>query len=297
MATRADVVGFGDTISLRAQFVDLSGVAADLDSGVYPQIKITQPSATTYLDYTSSGVSRISTGLYNFDLTIPNGPQGVWTDMWQGVVDGNTIIGTFNFVVLNQDVDTSLTTDGYEQLGDLPDFTFDQSSIHNLNILMNVLRKRLQSEGWHLATDIHGNQVRESCAIFSTQQLYAYLDASLGLFNEVPHFTNYTWDNDIVIYFRNIIIEGAYMYAVASQALSEKGREFNITDNGVNFQMPTVSDLLNSQFSTMYSAHMTNVKFIKASIKPAGIGLGTLSISGIAPQIARLRHVRSRRFW
>jgi hypothetical protein len=47
----------------------------------------------------------------------------------------------------------------------------------------------------------------------------------------------------------------------------------------------------------MYTAHTTNVKFIKASIKPSPLGLGTLTISGIAPQIARLRHVRSRRFW
>ena len=41
--------------------------------------------------------------------------------------------------------------------------------------------------------------------------------------------------------FGEILVEGATLYALASQALIERGREFQITDNGLNFNPPTVS--------------------------------------------------------
>lgn len=77
--------------------------------------------------------------------------------------------------------------------------------------------------------------------------------------------------------FHSILVEGAVINALASQALLERGREWTLNDNGISVTPPTVSELLTSQYAQIYTAHLEKVKQIKASMRPAPQGLGSLT--------------------
>jgi len=90
-----------------------------------------------------------------------------------------------------------------------------------------------------------GGYTEVPCVIFTTDELTCFLINSLSEFNQWPHFTNFTFaDVQIQDLFADIIIQGAVLLALAAQTLIEKGREFSITDNGVTYQPPQVSDIL-----------------------------------------------------
>jgi hypothetical protein len=119
------------------------------------------------------------------------------------------------------------------------------------------------------------------------------------MFNEIPHFTCFTFnDSEITSHFQAIIVQGASLVALSSKALIERGREFTITDAGVSFVPPTVSELLNNQWNTSLVNHLEKLKIIKSSMKPGPFGLGTLTISTTRhPAVARLRHLRARQLF
>ncbi len=292
MKTRGEEVGTGETIQLKVLFSDNSANPVDLDA--FPTIQIVDSSGAIYMPPTSVGVYRMSTGLYAFDFTTPiNGPQGTWSDYWAGLWSGTSLTGSFMFIVSN--IPLPGPVDGYEQLGDVPTEELTQTTIHNVNILMNLLRKRLQSTGWHRTVDVHGNTVYENCDIFSVDELYNFLCLALGEFNQTPHFTNFTFDNDAILYFRDVIVEGGFLQSISSKALIEKGREFNITDNGLSFTPPQVADMLINLHSALLGPYRDKLKAIKYQFKSfAGIGTYTIT-NGINPAINRLRHLRSRR--
>lgn len=295
MKTRGVVIGTAESVQLKAQFSDPLGNPGDLNS--FPRVQIIQPNSAIYQEYTSIGVYKIDTGLYGFDFAVPiNGPVGVWTDVWQGTLgEENYIIrGSFNFIVSNTNL-AAPNIDGYFHLGDKPRINLSQEAIQNINHLMELLRLRLQSSGRHQTKDSYGNIVYENCDIFSVDELYAFLCSSLAEFNLTPHFTFFKWEEPVVVdMFADIIVEGAYIMALASKALIEKGREFNVTDNGISFQPPAVADLLNSQMGTLLGPYRDRLKSIKYQMKPNPLGLGTLRITAVAPQMLRLRHRRAR---
>jgi hypothetical protein len=127
--------------------------------------------------------------------------------------------------------------------------------------------------------------------------LVTFLGTALWDFNQVPFFTTFDFDDDnFVNQFGEIIVEGATLYSLASKMLLERGREFNITDNSINFAPPTVSELMNTQYSTLLTHYWEKLRMIKNSLRPSPQGLGVFSMtnSGINPAIARLRHLRER---
>ena len=74
------------------------------------------------------------------------------------------------------------------------------------------------------------------CDIFSVDMLVTFLATALWDFNQVPFFTFFKFDdNNFVEQFGEILIEGATLSALASKSLIERGREFQVTDNGLNF--------------------------------------------------------------
>ena len=225
-----------------------------------------------------------------------NGPAGIWSDNWTGVLGSEVLTGTLNFVVSN--IPLSGEIDGYLQLGDPPDTQYSQTAIANLNVLIHILQRRLQSSGWHKVRDQNGNWINEDCSIFTIDELTTFLCSSLSDFNTTPHLTDFHWeDTDIIIRFRDILCEGAYIIALASKALIEKGKEFTISDAGTNFTPAFVAELLQTQASTLLSVYREKLKQIKYSLfKNHPIGLGTLRITAVAPQILRLRHLRARQF-
>lgn len=292
---RGELIDVTDQVNLTVQFRDTAGNAVDTDS--FPTISIVQPSGLVAMAPTSAGVARIGTGKYSFIYTVPiNGPYGVFNDIWVGYINGFRIQTQFEFIVLHTQV-PGINTDGYAHLGDDPGFQYSQPAIKNINKLLKSLRARLNSQGKARATDGYGNVVYVDCDIFSVDMLVTFLATALWDFNQVPFFTFFQFDDDnFVEQFGEILVEGATLYALASKSLIERGREFQITDNGLNFNPPTVSELMNTQYSSLLSHYWEKLKMIKASLRPAPKGLGVFSMnSAINPAFARLRHLRARR--
>lgn len=290
MKIRTEIIGTGDEVQLKAQFLDDFANPMDLDA--FPQVQLANQQGV-YMAYTSAGVYKISTGLYAYNFTTPiNGPVGVWIDTWSGMSGLENLVNSFNFIVSNTDLGQP-HIDGYEQLGDLPTSELSATAIHNLNILIRMLGLRLKNYGRRETKDAFGNTVYENCNIFDTEELKTFLCISLAEFNNTPHFTRFTFESQIVLDFRDIIVEGAYIMALASQALIEKGKEFTITDNGLSYQPPNISDFLNSQMSSLLGPYKEKLAKIKHNMKPGPSGLGTLTIRTTAPQMLRLRHKRA----
>ena len=63
------------------------------------------------------------------------------------------------------------------------------------------------------------------------------------MFNQIPHFTLFSMDDTTIIdQFHEVIVQGAVIYALAGKALIERGRENNLSDSGIYFTPPTVSE-------------------------------------------------------
>lgn len=292
---RGELIDVTEQVNLTVQFKDQNGNPVNTDT--FPQISIVQPSGLMALAPTSTGVAQIGTGLYSFIYTIPiNGPYGVYNDEWVGFINGFRIDTTFSFVVSHTDL-PAINTDGYVHLGDDPGFNYSQFAIKNINKLIKSLRNRLNSSGKAKSADSFGNVIYVDCDIFSVDMLTTFIATALWDFNQVPYFTFFDFDDsDFIEQFGEVLVEGATLYALASKSLIERGREFQITDNGLNFNPPTVSELMQTQYSTLLSHYWEKLKYIKNSLRPHPRGLGVFSMnSGINPAFSRLRHLRARR--
>lgn len=292
---RGELIDVTDQVNLTIQFKDSLGVPVDTDS--FPTISIVQPSGLVAITPTSAGVARVSPGKYSFIYTVPiNGPYGIFNDIWVGYVGGVRVETNFDFVVLHTQV-PGINIDGYVHLGDDPGFNYSQAAIKNINKLIKALKSRLNSSGKAKSNDIYGNVIYVDCDIFSIDMLTTFLATALWDFNQVPFFTFFQFDDDNFIeQFGEILVEGATLGALASKSLIERGREFQITDNGLSFQPPTVSELMNTQYSALLTHYWEKLKLIKNSLRPQPRGLGVFSMnSGMNPAFARLRHMRARR--
>lgn len=293
--SRFETVQHTDIVRLTAEFYDTSGDLVDLDS--FPKISIIQPSGEVLLAPTSAGVAHVATGVYEYDLSVGiNYTIGIWRDQWTGTLDGND---TARFNGMFAVIDTNLpgvNSDGYVALGDDPGFNYSQDAIRNINSLLKLLRARLNSSGKAKATDKYGNTIYVECNIFSVDMLVTFLADSLSHFNEIPLTTAFTFDDfQFVNLYGNVLVQGAALYALSSKALIERGREFVISDNGINFTPPGVSDIMSTQWSAEISNHTEKLKMIKQNMRSAPLGLGTLNIMVARnPVISQLRHRRAR---
>jgi hypothetical protein len=297
LRSRDETIMHKDTVQLKMEFRDTFGAFVDLDA--FPTITIQQPSGNVALGPTSIGVFRISTGIYAFDYAVGiNDSIGVWADMWDGTLSGIPVSGSGCFIIHNTQL-PSINTDGYVSLGDDPGFCYSQTALLNINVLLKTLKARLDSSGKSKFKDANGNDVYVDCDIYTIASLTSFLVWSLERFNEIPHFTLFTFeDTEMMQQFHAIIVQGATLMALSSKSLLERGREFNLTDNGVNFQPPGVSELMSTQWSTSLANHWEVIKYIKQNLKPSPVGLGTLTISTSRhPAIARLRHLRQRQLF
>lgn len=295
--SRGELSGPNDQINLTATFYDQFGNPANTTG--FPSISIISPTGLVILSPTTAGIQQIDVGKYLFAFTIPfNGPYGVFEDIWQGNVGGVIQTQTLSFIVENTQLPKIINSDGYVALGDDPGFHYSQVATRNIDKLLKTLKARLNSSGKAKTTDGFGNVIYVDCDIFSVDMLTTFLANALTDFNQVPYFTFFDFDDTpIISQFHDILVEGATLMALASQALIERGREFSITDNGVNFNPPTVSELLNTQYSTLLTQYYDKLKYIKNSMRPSPIGLGTLRPLASNPQFTRLRHLRARQIF
>lgn len=297
LRNRGELIDVTDQVNLTIKYKDPFGNPVNADS--FPQISLIQPSGLVAIAPTSSGVTQTGIGQYSFIFTIPiNGPYGNWADTWVAYVNGFRIEQQFTFTVLHTQV-PAINTDGYVHLGDDPGFHYSQYAIKNINKLLKSLKARLNSSGKAKSADAYGNVIYVDCDIFSYDMLVTFLATALWDFNQVPFFTFFDFEDDAFVeQFGEILVEGATLYSLASKALIERGREFQITDNGLNFQPPTVSELMMTQYSALLSHYWDKLKMIKASLRPHPLGLGVFGMtSGINPAFARLRHLRARQIF
>ena len=294
---RGELIEPTDRVNLTVQFKDATGTPVNTDS--FPTISMIQPSGLVALSATSAGVTQVAPGKYSYIFNAPiNGPLGVWNDVWTGYINGFRVETTFSFVIMHTQV-PAIRTDGYVGLGDDPGFHYSQCALININKLIKSLKARLNSAGKAKSADAFGNTIYVDCDIFSIDMLTTFIATALWDFNQVPYFTWFRFDEDeFVDRFGEILVEGATLYALASKALIERGREFQLTDNGLSFSPPTVSELMQTQYSTLLSHYWEKLKMIKASLRPHPKGLGIFSMnSGMNPAWAKLRHLRARRLY
>jgi hypothetical protein len=293
--SRGEFAMTSESIRLNASFYK-HGVLTDTSS--FPTVTIVQPSGAVLVGPTSAGVSRLATGQYEFIYEIPYaGPLGVYYDVWQGFIDGYKVLNEYTFVVQNTQL-PAINSDGYRHIGDDVEFNYSQNAILNINKVIKVMRARLNSRGKAKTKDEFGNVTYEDCDIYTVEQLATFAAEAITAFNQIPHFTNFTYeDTEIINMFLEVIAQHAVIYALASKALIERGREFQINDSGVSFTPPGVSEVLQTQYTTELNNWFEKVKLIKANMKPAPMGLGTMRQIGSNPQIMRLRHLRARQIF
>ena len=292
---RGELIEPTNWVNLTVQFKDTFGNLTDTDS--FPTITIRSPSGLVIMGPTSAGVTHVSTGQYSFLFYVNiDGPYGVYNDIWDATINGFPIEATFSFIVAHTDL-PAINSDGYVHLGDDPGFNYSQGAILNINKLIKMLKARLNSAGKAKSVDSNGNVQFVDCDIFSIDMLTTFLATALSDFNQVPYFTFFTFDETPFIdQFAEILVEGATLYALSSQALIERGREFQITDNGLNFNPPTVSEMLNTQYNTLLQHYYDKLRYIKNSLRPSPKGLGVFTMtSSLNPAFARMRHLRARR--
>ena len=298
-ATRAGV-NQGETIRISVEYSDQSGNF--VDPSTPPTVSIVGPTNLIILNADSStGIVRQDVGLFYYDYTVPaNAVLGVYQDIWSVSVNGIPLNTVLNFTV-NVQAAPIIATAGQEL-----DPLLSQNAVKNVLQLMKLLRTRLGSDGvrrkrdqfGRYILDAKGQYILEPCNVFTTDELYTFLKASLAEFNSVPHFTLFTYDDpSFVRLFQHELTEGEFIMAMALQGLREKGREFQMTDDGLSYQPPALAEYIKGYLSDFMTSYRERLKFIKCQMKPAPRGFGTcysLAGGGTSPAFLRLRHLRSR---
>lgn len=294
MTTVSRQVILGKTIALEIDVRDVTGTRADADS--LPTVAIIDPTDFVRVPASTNGVMRIDVGRYRFNYTVPAGAQtGIWIDEWEATLNGFTTEARLEFVVLS--AAAAIEAAG-AQIGDPPTIytSYSEAEIIGLNNLLAELKKRLMNDVNVEVQDAYGNTQYVPCTVFTNEELVWFLECSLQEFNEFPHFTDFRF-SDEVIYRRYsyVIVEGAFILATAAKMLTEAGREFTISDNGVTMNPPPLSATLNNELSNFVGPHRELVKQIKWSIKPHPVGFGSFRVLAVSPNYMRLRHLRQRR--
>lgn len=295
IAARGELIEPTQSVNLTVQFKDDTGAPVNTDA--FPQISIISPSGLVILTPTSAGVTQAGIGNYSFIFTVPiNGPFGVFNDVWSATINGVPVQGTLQFVVTHTDL-PGINSDGYVHLGDDPGFNFSQNALLNINKVIKGMKARLNSAGKAPSIDANGNLMYVDCDIYSIDMLTTFAAISLSKFNQTPYFTFFTYEHTQAIdQFYESLVEGAVLYALSSKALIERGREFQITDNSINFNPPSVAEMLSTQWNTELTHYWESLKYIKNSLRPGPLGLGVFGMtSAMNPAFARLRHLRERR--
>lgn len=300
MANNRNSAEKGETVRLNVQYYGIDGQPSDAD--FTPSIEIRDVNGDVIIPETTEGVIKVDTGLYYYDYYVASdSSSGMWNDTWFAQIQGVSISDAFNFLVFTPGSDST----GSVTIGDDVAFDFSDEELVGINILLKYLKARLRSDGKKPKRDEYGAFERDAngeiiyveCNVFSDELLVCFLCQALSEFNMIPFFTTFSFaDRIIYTTFSQIIVEAAMVFAMASQALVEKGRDFTISDGGVSYQPPALGDFLSSQYNNFLSNYRERVKFIKNSIRPGPKGFGTYTnLSSGSPAFARLRHLRARR--
>jgi hypothetical protein len=295
----------GQEVALQIQYYDSCGAKVAADE--IPTVEILDLDGNILVTSNEDEVDHLGSGLYQYIYRVPeSGDAGLWYDRWTAKIDGATLNTDFSFKVVVPELGLSADTGpGKIKLADDVVFDFDENEIYGINILLKFLKARLRSVGKKpqrddfgaFLYDGYGELITEDCDVFTNDVLVANLMQSLSEFNSTPFFTNYSFADPLIqTLFTQVIVEGAYVFALASHSLIEKGRDFTISDGGISYQPPSLGDFISSHYGTWLTTYRERVKFIKMSIRPGPMSFGThTNLTGAAPAYLRLRHLRARR--
>jgi len=139
----------------------------------------------------------------------------------------------------------------------------------NEDLLIRLLLSVLADNGKVKQFDVNHNVIHMDYDIFSKEALTNFLELSLSNFNQMPQFTNFTFDDDkFVNTFKEILVSGAALYALSSQALIERGREFTFSaeNGGINLAPPNLAEMLSAQHQRLLNHHFDKLTIIKRAI-------------------------------
>ena len=132
--------------------------------------------------------------------------------------------------------------------------------------LKKALKMRLQSSGKvsGAAKDVDGNKVHLGVDIFSDEILEVALETSMSMLSQFD-VTSYIdgYDFKLLRKYQELLVQGATIQLLAGQSLLERGREFTLTDSGIKFTPPSVSEILNTQWCFEYQMYMEKIRLLK----------------------------------
>lgn len=302
----------GQGVALQIQFYDSCGSKVIADDT--PTLEIYDQDGYLVLSPNLDDISHLGDGLYEYVYTVPtDGDTGVWRDRWVAKIGGAELDTdtlpeniSLKFTVVTPNSGLSIDSGpGKIKVADDVVFDFSEEEIKGINILLKFLKARLRSVGKKpqrdefgaFIYDGYGELVTEDCDVFTNDVLVTFLMQALSEFNSTPFFTGYSFADPLVQnLFSQVIVESAYVFSLASQSLLEKGRDFTISDGGINYQPPQLGDFLATHYGNWLTTNRERIKFIKNSIRPGPMNFGThTNLTGAAPAYVRLRHLRSRR--
>lgn len=302
----------GQGVALQIQFYDSCGSKVMADE--IPTVEIYDQDNNLLLTSNPDDVNHLGDGLYEYVYTVPSdGDTGTWRDRWVAKIGGADLDTdtlpedmSLSFTVVTPNFGLSIDSGpGKIKIADDVVFDFSPEEIEGINILLKFLKARLRSVGKRpqrdefgaFLYDGYGELVTDDCDVFTNDILVTLLMQALSEFNSTPFFTGYSFADPLVKnLFAQVIVEGAYVFALASQSLLEKGRDFTISDGGISYQPPQLGDFLNTHYSNWLTSYRERLKFIKNNIRPGPMNFGThTNLTGAAPAYLRLRHLRARR--
>jgi len=282
-------VPVSESIDLEVVFYDVAGNPKDTDS--VPTIQIVDSSSSVVVSATAQGIISMSQGHYRFPLTVPTGyARGVWRDTWTGTLDGYAVSAVFDFIVNSQGSIEAVgtVTEPELELGDDNGVEFNQDEIRNINILLKMLKSRLRNTAF--------SPDGTPCNVFADADLISFICSALSEFNMTPTISGFTFADPVVsTLFADVLTQGSMLIAWAGQAILEAGREFQITDAGVQILPPPVSSTITAQYNAQLVDYRGKLKEIKRNLRAMPRGLGAGSILTRNPQVLRQRHRREGR--
>lgn len=136
--------------------------------------------------------------------------------------------------------------------------------------------------------------VDDACQIWDDGLMLQYLDQSLMDVNSHPMKTFYTMES-LPRDWISVVVLGGCVYALNSQGLIERARNFNISDQGIAYTPPALPEHMQALATFLDQKFQVAKEKIKANEKPMPMGLGTTRVLAPNPTLARLRHLRAHR--
>jgi len=263
-------VAQGQSIRLDVQFINKANQLADPDD---LELSIYNPANVLVVDGATVGVetgdiTKTGVGRYYYDLTLASdAPTGTYVATWNGEIEGDSFEKDDVFPVVL--AGTSIAAENVL-------FETDKK-IKNAALLRTYLKDR-DSRNY----------------AFENDEISLFLDGALADVNAWPTFTSYNWTT-VPDDWIHLVAMGGQVMALYAQALIEAGREFQITDNGIQFNPPGVSSAMQSIAGTLVQGYTERKEKVKYNIKPDPRGIGTYRVLAVNPYLIRLRHLREKR--